>query len=196
MSRPAYYSAMERGKRYQFFRCLRICSLGLLSITSKICQITKILHAVDQAGMYAWKHGHRITTHPGPFNVLGSPNPETVRKTIKELDTLKCLTWGSTVLTPRSTHVGIRWYPSDTADRWCRNFLSCPLTAKTVSWRTTIRHQCGLLATCMTTFTKQFIFLLCLTITIIASALAVRLRASVATCSVYLAWCHTSCALV
>ena len=42
---------------------------------------------LDQAGMYAWKHGHRITTHPGPFNVLGSPNPSVVDKAIKELET-------------------------------------------------------------------------------------------------------------
>ena len=34
-----------------------------------------------------WKHGHRITTHPGPFNVLGSPKESVVVKAIKELET-------------------------------------------------------------------------------------------------------------
>ena len=46
-----------------------------------------ICYWLCEAGIFAEEHGHRITTHPGPFNVLGSPNPETVRKTIKELET-------------------------------------------------------------------------------------------------------------
>ena len=37
-------------------------------------------------GEYARKHGHRLTTHPGPFHVLGSPNMDVVDKTIIGLE--------------------------------------------------------------------------------------------------------------
>ena len=84
---------------------------------------------LDQAGMYAWKHGHRITTHPGPFNVLGSPNKETVCKTIKELEThsevFDLMGLPATPFAKINIHVGGTYGGdfSNTADRWCRNFL-------------------------------------------------------------------------
>ena len=37
-------------------------------------------------GEYAKKHGIRLTFHPGPFNVLCSPNPDVVRRTIQDLE--------------------------------------------------------------------------------------------------------------
>ena len=37
-------------------------------------------------GDYAKKHGIRLTFHPGPFNVLCSPNPDVVRRTIQDLE--------------------------------------------------------------------------------------------------------------
>jgi UV DNA damage endonuclease len=40
---------------------------------------------LQQIGDYAKRHGHRITFHPGQFNVLGSPNKQTVIRTIREL---------------------------------------------------------------------------------------------------------------
>ena len=46
-----------------------------------------ICDALMEAGDFAHDNGHRITTHPGPFNVLGSPKPDVVTKTIKELNT-------------------------------------------------------------------------------------------------------------
>lgn len=39
-----------------------------------------------QIGDYARTHNHRLTSHPGPFNVLGSTNPDTVRRTIADLN--------------------------------------------------------------------------------------------------------------
>ena len=42
---------------------------------------------LKKCGDFAKQHGMRITTHPGPFNVLGSPRPDVVEKTIKELNT-------------------------------------------------------------------------------------------------------------
>jgi UV DNA damage endonuclease len=45
--------------------------------------ITQHLRA---AGDYAKAHGHRITTHPGPFNILGSPDAVVVDNTIVSLE--------------------------------------------------------------------------------------------------------------
>ena len=41
---------------------------------------------LKKVGDYAKQNEHRITTHPGPFNVLGSPNQKTVENTICELN--------------------------------------------------------------------------------------------------------------
>lgn len=38
------------------------------------------------AGDYAKAHGHRITSHPGPFNILGSPDAVVVDNTIISLE--------------------------------------------------------------------------------------------------------------
>ena len=38
------------------------------------------------AGEYARQHGHRLTTHPGPFHVLGSPRQDVVEKSIIGLE--------------------------------------------------------------------------------------------------------------
>ena len=46
----------------------------------KICTVLK------GAGNLALKYGQRLSFHPGPFNVLGSPNPILVEKTKKELN--------------------------------------------------------------------------------------------------------------
>ena len=41
---------------------------------------------MDEIGDLANAYGHRLTFHPGQFNVLGTPNPETLDKTLLELD--------------------------------------------------------------------------------------------------------------
>ena len=41
---------------------------------------------LQECGRYAKEHGHRITTHPGPFHVLGSTNPAVVERTIIGLE--------------------------------------------------------------------------------------------------------------
>ena len=89
----------------------------------------EICYYLNEAGHFADLHGHRITTHPGPFNVLGSPNENTVRKTIKELEThsevFDLMGLPQTPYAKINIHVG-GTYGGDfagTADRWCRNFL-------------------------------------------------------------------------
>ena len=46
----------------------------------------KISTLLKGVGNLALKYGQRLSFHPGPFNVLGSPNPTLVQKTIKELN--------------------------------------------------------------------------------------------------------------
>lgn len=39
-----------------------------------------------EVGCLANKYGHRLTTHPGQFTQLGSPRPEVVKSSIRELE--------------------------------------------------------------------------------------------------------------
>ena len=48
--------------------------------------IEKISAVLKKAGEYAAKHGHRITTHPGPFTVIASPNNNVVERSIADLE--------------------------------------------------------------------------------------------------------------
>ena len=48
--------------------------------------IDQIADALSEAGQLAMSANQRLSFHPGPFNVLASPNPGVVTKTIKELD--------------------------------------------------------------------------------------------------------------
>ncbi len=89
----------------------------------------EICFHLDQAGEYATENGHRLTCHPGPFNVLGSPKDEVVLKTIKELNTHSEIFDLMGFIDPSpynkiNIHVG-GTYGGDfvgTAKRWCQNF--------------------------------------------------------------------------
>jgi UV DNA damage endonuclease len=50
-------------------------------------QYLDIKYVLQMIGETATKHGVRIGCHPGPFNVLCSPNPQVVQNTIKDLET-------------------------------------------------------------------------------------------------------------
>ena len=47
---------------------------------------TKIANILKGCGTYAKQNGLRITSHPGPFNVLVSPNPKVIQNTIIDLE--------------------------------------------------------------------------------------------------------------
>lgn len=47
---------------------------------------TKISNILKGCGTYAKQHSIRLTTHPGPFNVLVSPNESVVNNTITDLE--------------------------------------------------------------------------------------------------------------
>ena len=46
----------------------------------------RISHILRICGNYATEHGHRLTTHPGPFNKLCSPDERVVKNTIRDLE--------------------------------------------------------------------------------------------------------------
>ena len=48
--------------------------------------IDDIYEILQDAGSIAMQGGQRLSFHPGPFNVLASPNEKVILKTIKELD--------------------------------------------------------------------------------------------------------------
>ena len=95
-----------------------------------------IRDALVQAGIFAFEHEHRITTHPGPFNVLGSPKQQVVDNTIKELNThaevFDLMGLPTTPYAKINIHVG-GTYGGDfagTAERWCANFHKLSETAQ------------------------------------------------------------------
>jgi len=53
---------------------------------NQLPQLPEITERLIEAGEYARSHGHRLTTHPGPFHVLGSPNQDVVEKSIIGLE--------------------------------------------------------------------------------------------------------------
>jgi UV DNA damage endonuclease len=48
-------------------------------------QIEDIKQTLEYCGQLATKYGQRLTFHPGPFNVLVSPNEQVVQNTITDL---------------------------------------------------------------------------------------------------------------
>lgn len=88
----------------------------------------EICYLLDDAGEFATRNGHRLTFHPGPFNVLGSPNDKVVDKTIKELNQhsqmMDLMGFFPSHYNKINIHVG-GTYGGDfegTASRWVKNF--------------------------------------------------------------------------
>jgi UV DNA damage endonuclease len=84
---------------------------------------------LKKVGALARKYGHRLTFHPGQYNVLGTPNPKTLQRTIADLD------WHAEVLDrmempPESVMVihggGLYGDKKATMDRWCENYMKLP----------------------------------------------------------------------
>ena len=88
-----------------------------------------IAYHLDVAGEYAYNTQQRLTFHPGPFNVLGSPNENVVDKAIKELNSHSGIFDLMGFINPSpynkiNIHVG-GTYGGDfegTAKRWCEAF--------------------------------------------------------------------------
>ena len=105
--------------------------------------IDAIADTMSEAGEIAMSGGQRLSFHPGPFNCLGSPNEDVVKKTIAELDAhsvqMDLMGLPESPQAKINIHVGGAYGEHDkTLDRFCRNFAK--LSANTQS-RLTVEND-------------------------------------------------------
>ena len=94
---------------------------------SDLPQYRKACMLLNGIGHYATKNGHRLSFHPGPFNILGSTKPEVVKRTIKELnqhsEIFDLMGFEPSPYNKINIHVGATYGDKEgTLDRWCNNF--------------------------------------------------------------------------
>ena len=87
----------------------------------------KIANILKGVGALADKYNQRLTFHPSHFNVLGSPNPVVVEKTIKELNAhskiMDIMGLSATVYNKINIHIGGAYGDKQaTLDRWIHNY--------------------------------------------------------------------------
>ena len=98
-----------------------------------IDEIKKWFHSV---GVMAHTHGVRLTTHPGPFNVLVSPHDHVIENCIKDLsihgDEMDFMMLSRTPYNKINIHLGGVYGDKESAmDRFCKNFERLPENVRT-----------------------------------------------------------------
>lgn len=96
--------------------------------------ISAIEDILKSIGETVKRHGVRLTFHPGPFNVLASPNENVVVKTVKELrqhgEIMDMLTLPQTPFAKINIHIGGVYGDKQAATaRFISNFKQLPATA-------------------------------------------------------------------
>ena len=96
----------------------------------------KISILLNGAGNLAEKYGQRITSHPGPFNVLVSPNEKVVQNTIKDLsihgEIFDLMGLSRTPYNKINIHCnGVYGDKQSAMDRFCKNFEKLPESVQT-----------------------------------------------------------------
>lgn len=91
---------------------------------------------LENAGLKAKEYGHRITSHPGPFNVLVSPNENVVQNTITDLtihaDIFDMMGLSRTPYNKLNIHCnGVYGDKESALDRFCKNFEQLPENVQT-----------------------------------------------------------------
>ena len=91
---------------------------------------------LENAGLKAKEYGHRITSHPGPFNVLVSPNENVVQNTITDLtihgDIFDFMGLSRTPYNKLNIHCnGVYGDKESAMDRFCKNFERLPESVQT-----------------------------------------------------------------
>lgn len=87
----------------------------------------KIKKLLSGLGVLANKYDQRLTFHPGPFNVLCSPNGDVVKRTINDLDKhsqiMDMIGLSTTPYNKINIHIGGVYGDKQSAmDRWINNF--------------------------------------------------------------------------
>ena len=91
---------------------------------------------LQNAGLKAKEYGHRITSHPGPFNVLVSPNENVVQNTITDLtihgQIFDMMGLSRTPYNKLNIHCnGVYGDKQSALDRFCKNFERLPESVQT-----------------------------------------------------------------
>ena len=101
--------------------------------------INEIAKHLRAAGDFAKAHGHRITTHPGPFHILGSPDAKVVDNSIVSLERhselFDLMGFAPSFENKINIHVGATYNDKPgTIARWLHNYdrLSDSLKARLV----------------------------------------------------------------
>ena len=102
----------------------------------KFPNIDEITNILRDCGDLANKYGHRITSHPGPFNVLVSPNEDVVQNTITDLtihaDIMDFMGLSRTPYNKLNIHCnGVYGDKQSAMDRFCKNFERLPESVQT-----------------------------------------------------------------
>jgi UV DNA damage endonuclease len=105
--------------------------------------INEIKTVLKRIGEYANEHGIRLSCHPGPFNVLCSPNENVVKNTIIDLElhgkVFDMMGLSHTPYNKINIHCnGVYGDKIASLDRWCRNFN---LLSHSVRSRMTIEND-------------------------------------------------------
>jgi UV DNA damage endonuclease len=90
-------------------------------------QIAEITQHLRAAGDYAKAHGHRITTHPGPFHILGSPEARVVDNSLVSLERhselFDLMGFDPSFENLINIHIGSTYGDKDgTIERWLKNY--------------------------------------------------------------------------
>jgi len=109
----------------------------------KFPNIEEITNILRDCGNLATKYGHRITSHPGPFNVLVSPNENVVQNTITDLtihaDIFDFMGLSRTPYNKLNIHCnGVYGDKQSAMDRFCKNFERLP---ESVQSRLTVEND-------------------------------------------------------
>jgi len=106
---------------------------------SDLPDIEEITHHLRTAGDYAREHGHRLTTHPGPFHILGAEKQEIVENSIigleRHSEMFDLMGYAPSFENLINIHVGATYGDKRaTIDRWVSNYekLSDNLRARLV----------------------------------------------------------------
>ena len=96
----------------------------------------EICNVLSKAGKYAIDNDIRITSHPGPFNVLTSPHPHVVENCINDLsihgEVFDLMNLSRTPYNKINIHIGGAYGDKVSAmERFCENFHRLPDSVKT-----------------------------------------------------------------
>ena len=94
---------------------------------SDLPQYSQACILLKAIGDYVTKHGQRLTFHPGPFNILGSSNPDVVKRTMIDLrhhsEIFDLMGFKPSVYNKINIHVGAAYKDKFAVlDRWGENY--------------------------------------------------------------------------